>query len=58
MESVNFNETDMVIYHILLKENGKNDPVYVNETTSRYLDMFFTQKNTNWYEPLETRYQY
>jgi hypothetical protein len=56
-KNLNFNETDLAIYHILVKESEKNGPVFVDEKTSRYIDMFFYQKNTNWYKPIETRYQ-
>jgi hypothetical protein len=56
LNGVHYNESDLVIYHVLKKESILDGPVYLNETTSKYLDVFFERKHTDWYKSFEDRY--
>ena len=47
---INFNETSMNVFHVLVKEAENYGPAYI-EKSSRYIDMFFVQKHTNWNLP-------
>ena len=39
---VNYNTTKMTTYHVLRKQLLSDGPVYLNESNSRYIDVFFS----------------
>ena len=46
-----YNESSMLTYHVLEKQTAENGPVFLNETISRYLDIYYTKKTVNWNLP-------
>ena len=53
---IHFNETEMFVYHILKKQLHNDGPLIMNETTSRYLHIFFAQETIDWTKPYDQRY--
>ena len=45
----------MTIYHAILKESDQNGPVFLDENISRYIDVFYNKKTTNWFMPAGQR---
>lgn len=41
LKAINYNETQMIMYHVLKKQTNE-EPIFLNESTSQYIDMFFT----------------
>ena len=48
---VNFNETKMLTYHVLRKQRREDGPIYLNESNSRYVDIFFSKMIVDWTKP-------
>ena len=53
---MHYNESELVVYHVLKKESTNDGPVYLNETISQYVDVYFQRKITNWYKPFNERF--
>ena len=54
---INYNETNLVTYQVLRKQLLDDGPIYLNESNSRYIDIFYEQTTTNWYLPYKERYK-
>ena len=55
---INLNETDLFVYHVLKKQLDDDGPLYLNDTTSQYLDVFFAQETIDWTKPYNQRYEH
>ena len=55
-DGIHFNQTKMQVYHVLKKQLENDGPVFLNEETSRYVDIFFAQEKIDWSLPHAQRY--
>jgi hypothetical protein len=46
---VNYNSTKMTTYHVLRKQLDDDGPVFLDDATSQYIDIFFAQETVNWH---------
>ena len=46
-----YKESSMLTYHVIEKQSDGNGPVFLNESISRYLDIYYTKKEVNWNLP-------
>jgi hypothetical protein len=53
---VDYNETKLLNYHVLRKQKAQDGPIYLNETTSSYIDIFFSKEIIDWTKPFNDRY--
>ena len=47
-EGVDFNQTSMLLYHVLQKQNDNDGPIWLNESISQYLDIYYEQTTKDW----------
>jgi hypothetical protein len=56
-DGIYMNDTKMFVYHVLKKQSEDDGPLFLDETTKQYIDVFFAQETINWSKPYKERYK-